>query len=136
MHRTARITLVAALAAFSLAPSAAAQARGRRQAPERPATQSQEKASVTVQFTASDRDRILKYFTAHPFKAKPLPPGIAKNLARGKPLPPGIAKRRLPAALVAQLPRRPGVEITIAGDRLVLLNDRGIVLDIMVNVFR
>jgi hypothetical protein len=33
-------------------------------------------------------------------KHKGLPPGIAKNLARGKPLPPGIAKQRLPDGLV------------------------------------
>jgi Ni/Co efflux regulator RcnB len=32
-------------------------------------------------------------------KHKGLPPGIAKNLARGKPLPPGIAKQRLPDGL-------------------------------------
>ena len=28
-----------------------------------------------------------------------LPPGIAKNLARGKPLPPGIAKKAVPAGM-------------------------------------
>ena len=33
-----------------------------------------------------------------------LPPGIAKNLARGKPLPPGIAMQHLPPDLVRRLP--------------------------------
>ena len=37
-------------------------------------------------------------------KHKGLPPGIAKNLARGKPLPPGIAKRSLPYDLIRALP--------------------------------
>ena len=81
-----------------------------------------------------EHDAIAKYFATHPYKAKRLPPGIAKNLARGKPLPPGIAKQRLPAALVAELPRRSGVDVAISGDRLVLLNDHGLVLANMGNV--
>ena len=133
MHRIATVTVLAALAALSLAPTVAAQSRGRRQAPARRATAP--KGRVAVEFTTSDRDLIVKYFRGHPYKARPLPPGIAKNLARGKPLPPGLAKRRLPSALVTQLPRRSGVTVNIVGDRLVLLNDRGLVVDIMVNVF-
>ncbi len=39
-----------------------------------------------------------------------LPPGIAKNLARGKPLPPGIAKRHMPQDLLGRLKPRPGYE--------------------------
>ncbi len=38
---------------------------------------------------------------------KSLPPGIAKNLARGKPMPPGIAKQVLPTDLVRLLPAVP-----------------------------
>lgn len=45
-----------------------------------------------------------------------LPPGIAKNLARGKPLPPGIAKKMVPASMLGQLPSYPGYEWRIAGD--------------------
>ena len=33
-----------------------------------------------------------------------LPPGIAKNLARGKPLPPGIAKKMVPSSMLHDLP--------------------------------
>src|SRR5574343_366404 len=40
--------------------------------------------------------------------AKPLPPGIRKQLARGKPLPPGLARQQLPASYVQQLPARDG----------------------------
>jgi Ni/Co efflux regulator RcnB len=50
-----------------------------------------------------------------------LPPGIAKNLARGKPLPPGIAKKRVPASMLGQLPSYPGYEWRIAGNDLVLV---------------
>lgn len=54
-------------------------------------------------------------------EAKPLPPGIAKNLARGKPLPPGIAKQRFPAGLLSQLPHRPGHEWAVVGNDIVLI---------------
>ncbi|GKX60050.1 RcnB family protein [Leminorella grimontii] len=50
-----------------------------------------------------------------------LPPGIAKNLARGKPLPPGIAKKAVPAGMLSSLPHYPGYEWYIAGDDLVLV---------------
>lgn len=50
-----------------------------------------------------------------------LPPGIAKNLARGKPLPPGIAKKAVPASMLGELPYYPGYEWRIVGDDLVLI---------------
>ncbi|EMN3920623.1 hypothetical protein REJ49_003431 [Citrobacter farmeri] len=52
---------------------------------------------------------------------KSLPPGIAKNLARGKPLPPGIAKKTVPASMLGELPYYPGYEWKIIGDNLVLI---------------
>lgn len=52
---------------------------------------------------------------------KGLPPGIAKNLARGKPLPPGIAKRAVPQSMLGRLPYYPGYEWRIVGDDLVLI---------------
>ena len=50
-----------------------------------------------------------------------LPPGIAKNLARGKPLPPGIAKRYLPQGLLGQLPPRVGYEWHVVDSDIVLI---------------
>ena len=50
-----------------------------------------------------------------------LPPGIAKNLARGKPLPPGIAKKNVPASMLGQLPSYPGYEWRVVGKDLVLI---------------
>ncbi len=55
-------------------------------------------------------------------KQKGLPPGIAKNLARGKPLPPGIAKQQLPDSLVHALPAPPrGYERIIVDGKLLLV---------------
>lgn len=50
-----------------------------------------------------------------------LPPGIAKNLARGKPLPPGIAKKIVPTSMLRDLPNYPGYEWRIVGNDLVLI---------------
>jgi hypothetical protein len=68
--------------------------------------------------------------------AKPLPPGIQKNLARGKPLPPGIAKKQLPGPFINQLPHHPGYEWRQAGADLVLVVSGSLVIsDILEDVF-
>jgi Ni/Co efflux regulator RcnB len=55
-------------------------------------------------------------------KQKSLPPGIAKNLARGKPLPPGIAKQHLPDDLSRRLPPvRDGYERVVVDGRVLLV---------------
>lgn len=68
--------------------------------------------------------------------AKPLPPGIAKNLARGKPLPPGIAKQALPHALIVKLPPAPdGYErIIVAGKILLVEIATQVVHDILTDI--
>jgi hypothetical protein len=67
---------------------------------------------------------------------KPLPPGIAKNLARGKPLPPGIAKKQLPGPFISQLPHHPGYEWEQAGGDLVLVASGSLVIsDVLKGVF-
>lgn len=53
--------------------------------------------------------------------AKPLPPGIQKNLVRGKPLPPGIAKQRPAGVLAQRLPRVEGHDWLVVGRNLVLV---------------
>jgi hypothetical protein len=53
--------------------------------------------------------------------AKPLPPGIRKNLARGKPLPPGIAKQSVPQSVLARLPVIGGHDWVRIGTELVLI---------------
>lgn len=68
---------------------------------------------------------------------KPLPPGIAKNLARGKPLPPGIATRNLPDKLVKGLPRYEGYQWLAAGADLILINTASkLVADVLTNALK
>lgn len=86
---------------------------------------------------SSDETRIIRdYFHTNPYGAKPLPPGIAKNLARGKPLPPGIAKRYLPSGLLSRLPHHDGYETVIVGSDIVRIAvATGIIIDILKDVF-
>ena len=68
---------------------------------------------------------------------KPLPPGIAKNLARGKPLPPGIATRNLPKNLLKTLPHHEGYEWLAAGADLILINTAfRVVADVLTDALR
>ena len=74
--------------------------------------------------------RIIRdYYGVPSRKLKPLPPGIAKNLARGKPIPPGIARTRAPDDLVVRLPAREGTRWWIAGDRMLLVDANNILVD-------
>jgi Ni/Co efflux regulator RcnB len=65
-----------------------------------------------------------------------LPPGIAKNLARGKPLPPGIAKKTPRAEFVSQLPAYPDYEWKRCGTDLVLVQvATQVVAEVLANIF-
>ena len=64
--------------------------------------------------------------------AQPLPPGIAKKIARGGAMPPGIAKRYLPADLLSRLPPRPGQQWVAVGTDILLVDAATqVVLDIL-----
>jgi len=81
--------------------------------------------SLSAYITAGERRTILSYFQQHPTVvagAKPLPPGIAKKIARGGAMPPGIAKRYFPADLVGVLPPRAGQQWIIAGTDVLLID--------------
>ena len=93
--------------------------------------------NVSFSFNSGDHDTFRNYFRTNRITAEPLPPGIAKNLAKGKALPPGIAKKAFPNDLVRGLGSRvrPGISFTIAGDRVVALKD-GKVVDIIEGLFR
>lgn len=94
------------------------------------------KVGVTVIFGDTDRVTFRDYFLRHKIAAEPLPPGIAKNVARGKPLPPGIAKRALPSGLIALAPKVDrDVSFAIIGDAVVALKG-GVVIDLMVGIFK
>ncbi|MEZ5667437.1 MAG: anti-virulence regulator CigR family protein [Alphaproteobacteria bacterium] len=75
------------------------------------------------------------WFAANPsafLRYSALPPGIARNLARGKALPPGIAMQALPPALAATLPPVPaGYGRFVVGEDLVLIElTSGLVSDL------
>jgi hypothetical protein len=65
-----------------------------------------------------------------------LPPGIARNLARGKALPPGIAKQHLPRDLQAMLPALDsGLDYVVAAGKLLLVEAATqIVRDVLIDV--
>ena len=90
-----------------------------------------------VLLSDAERATITQYFQTHPQPATALPPGIAKNLARGMPLPPGIAKRAAPADLTRRLSIPDGYRLEIVGTDVVLI-DLGtrIVADILKDALR
>ena len=94
-------------------------------------------AVAEVTFSLGERETITRYFQQHREPARRLPPGIAKNLARGKPLPPGIAKKFLPQELDASLPPRPGFERIVVGTDVLLIDAATrVIADILHNVLR
>jgi len=99
-------------------------------------TTPQTSVSATVVFRTGDVAVFRDYFAAHKITGEPLPPGIAKNLARGKPLPPGIAKKVVPSGLVALGPKLDrDTTLSIFGDVVVAMKG-GVVIDIMGGVFK
>ena len=109
MNRLLVILMIGVLAAFSLPSAAAAD------------------AGVSVTFSDAEVRIITAWYDDHgpqkKVKAKRggLPPGIAKNLARGKSLPPGIAKQHLPQELQRALPQAPAGYDRIIVDGKILL---------------
>jgi hypothetical protein len=98
---------------------------------------------VSVRFSVNETAIIREFFRDYQVDrkggkkdTKPLPPGIAKNLARGKPLPPGIAKRALPGNLLVQLPPvADGYErVIVAGKVLLVEIATQVIHDILVDV--
>jgi len=95
--------------------------------------------TLSATITAIERQTISAYFQQHQASysdIKPLPPGIAKKLARGGTMPPGIAKRYFPNDLIAQLPARPGQQWVIAGtDVLLVQAGTNLILDLLARAF-
>jgi len=92
-------------------------------------------AVITAAEIAIIYDYVARYGTAPFGQPQGLPPGIAKNLARGKPLPPGIAKRYLPQNLQIQLPR-PGYEwLIVDNDILLVIAATSVIVDVLQDAF-
>lgn len=132
------LMLIALVAGLLTADVAAAQGRGRGRGSSGGNSGGADVAvSAVFVFGDSDRTAFRNYFVTHKIAAEPLPPGIAKNLARGKPLPPGIAKKALPPDLLLVVSPRAGRDVSFAiiGDRVVA-HRSGVVVDVMVGVFK
>ena len=129
MH--ARLYAVPVLLLALMATSASAQGKGRG----KPAGNA--KAShVKVQPSSEAEMKIIReFYSADSRKPESLPPGIAKNLARGKPLPPGIAKKQLPDDLIILLPARPGARWLVTGDVVLLVDASDVIVDLIRLVF-
>lgn len=90
-----------------------------------------------VLLSDAERTTITRYFQTHPQPVTALPPGIAKNLARGKPLPPGIAKKVAPNDLLRQLSIPKGYRLDTVGTDVVLIEiGTRIVADILKDALR
>ena len=138
MIRSISLAVMLLTLIVATATSAGAQGKGKAAKPE--ARESGNSTpNVTVVFRDSDQAIFRDYLRTHRIVGKPLPPGIAKNVARGKPLPPGIAKQALPPELVGIVMRNTAVPrdttFAIVGD-MVVATRRGVVVDVMTGLFR
>jgi hypothetical protein len=135
-----RFTSILFLAAVALATPVLAQGNGMGNGNggghNKDATQGTGAVTATVSLiTGYERSTILGYVQNHQASfagMQPLPPGIAKKVARGGSLPPGIAKRYFPNDLLGQLPARPGQQWMFMGTDVVLLNTATqLILDVL-----
>ena len=125
------LLLTFALLALLAGPAAAQSGgRGKGKANERGEGASTPKVSTEVEIKI-----IRDYYSAPGRKPKSLPPGIAKNLARGKPLPPGIARTRVPDDLLVLMPARTGTEWLVLGDVVLLVDAGDLIVDLVRLVF-
>jgi len=128
MKRSTMVSAIVILAGFTVAADLQAQ-QGRAGQNE-----AESGAQQTVGFSVRERQIVAEFFATNRQEAEALPPGIARNLERGKRLPPGISKRPIPYRLQAEFPARAGFEVSIFGDRIVLLEASGLVVDIIEGV--
>jgi hypothetical protein len=127
--RSTMVSTLAILAGFTVTPDLQAQqGRGRH-------NEAEVRGQQSLGFSVRERQIVAEFFANHRQEVEALPPGIARNLARGKRLPPGIAKRPIPSGLQAQFPSRGGFEVSIFGDRIVLLEASGLVVDVLEGIF-
>jgi hypothetical protein len=128
--RNASILLLSTLVFCTAADAQPGEGRGRRD------REDSVSVDVSVSFGRDAEIEILTYFRDHPYEPVGLPPGVARNLARGKPLPPGIAKRYPPRELLRRLPDYPGCEVVIVDDDVLLVAAAtGIILDVVSGAF-
>ena len=130
-----RIIAIVSLLLVTLSASAEAQGKGKDRG--KPASGDVQVSPGKAKGPGTDIElRIIRdFYSADSRKPKSLPPGIAKNLARGKPLPPGIAKQQVPDDLIVLLPARTGTRWLIAGDVVLLVDVSDVIVDLVRLVF-
>lgn len=131
--------LAVLILAFAMAAPLAAQGPGEKGKPQKEKEKEKSKDQESEKEREKEREKenarakreLTSYYERGGAKPKDLPPGIAKNLQRGKPLPPGIERTRVPDGLAAKLPKRPGEEWAMFGNRLVSVDQAGVVKEII-----
>lgn len=115
---------------FLLLPDAAsAQGRGNAGGAQAPPT-----VELAVDVVAQVREF---YGSRASTGVRALPPGIRRRLERGKPLPPGIAKQVAPGALLDRIDLPRGFELLEVGvDVLLVEAATGIIHDLLMDVIR
>ncbi len=87
-------------------------------------------------FRKNDHVLFRDYYRAHRIVVTPLRPEVLKLVIRGKPLPVEIVRVALAAEVLALVPPpAEGYQYTIVGDRIVMLDEEGMVADILDDVF-
>jgi Ni/Co efflux regulator RcnB len=143
MQRAVTLLTVSLLALGSLQPALAGNHQNKDRGQGKDQSHREQDAGdllLDVAITAAETaiiDEFIRAYGVSSFGApQGLPPGIAKNLARGKPLPPGIAKRYLPGSLLARLPARPGYEwLVVDNDILLVVAATAVLVDVLADAF-
>jgi hypothetical protein len=131
------LTTILVAGALTLAGPALAGKKNKANKPNQPSRAENFviKAVVGGLITAAERALIGDYVARNPSAfagAEPLPPGIARKVARGGALPPGIAKKTLPGGLRTQLPARDGQEWRVVGtDVLIVELATNVIVDVL-----
>jgi hypothetical protein len=137
-----RVALSLLLAAAMMVPTPAFAGNKGKKAHNATSEQTHMSQATVALITVTERAIISDYVNQYrdtlvpaPANAKPLPPGIAKKVARGGALPPGIAKRYLPQDLLVQLPPRPGYQWVVVDNDVVLIAvATGLIVDILADM--
>ena len=129
MKRSTMITTLAILAGLFVTPTMQAQGSGGG------SIGSAARQPQSYGFSVRERQIVAEYFATNVEEVEELPPVIAGFLVRGRRLPPGVSKIPIPAGLREQYPIRAGYEVAIFGDRIVLLDANGLVVDIIEGIF-
>jgi len=135
--RAAAITIALLTVTLAFPKDAMGQGRGHGNSQAAVSTSSSA-FTAAVSISLGDRDIIRQFYSEHTRGGlKALPPGIRRNLERGKPLPPGIAKQVAPSDLASRIHVPDHFEIVEVGlDVLLVEVATGIIHDVLMDVIR